>query len=164
MTTGQLEDVKRTFYRALLDDPVLTLLILSTLDDVSASDLPDFAAEPWRPQSDDGVQVLGICFARSLSKRTDELTVAFGTFHYLQVLTTSKERTEAPLLIGGDNELFIDGSAELMQLDACDTMRKQAAAWFVARWQEVLLQAHTLGAVLDPMTGTLTMNPAQYVQ
>jgi hypothetical protein len=164
MTTGQLDGVKRAFYTAFLDDPILTLLILSSLDDASASDLPDFKAEPWRPQSNDGAQVLGIRFTRSLSKRADELAVSFATFHYLPVLVTSKERTEAPLLIGGDNELFIDGSAELMQLDTCDAMRKQAAAWFMARWQEALLQAHTLGAILDPMTGTLTMDPVQYVQ
>jgi hypothetical protein len=165
MTTGQLDDVKRAFYTALLDDPILTLLILSSLDDASASDLPDFKAEPWRPQSNDGAQVLGIRFTRSLSKRADELAVSFGTFHYLPVLATSKERTETPLLIGGDNELFIDGSAELMQLDTCDNaMRKQAAAWFMARWQEALLRALALGAVLDPMTGTFTVDPVQYVQ
>jgi hypothetical protein len=168
MTNGQLAELKREFYQALLDDPVLTLLILGALDGVSASDLPDFTAEPWRPQpSNNGTQVLGIRFTRSLAQAADELdevSACFGTFHYLEVLTISKERTEAPLIIGGANELFFDGATGLMELDTDDDMRRQAAMWFIQRWQEALRQAGALGAVIDMMTGTLTTEPVHYVQ
>lgn len=164
MTTERLEDVNRDFYHALLDDPVLTLLILGALDNTSASDLPEFVAEPWRPKAVDDTQVLGIRFTRSLSEEAGGLAISFGTFHYLKILTISKERTEATLLTGGDDELFFSGSIELMQLDTTDDMRRQAALWFMLRWQEALGKAFTLGAVLDTTTGTFTMDPVQYIQ
>ena len=164
MTTERLDDVKRRFYLALLDDPVLTLLILNSLDNCSAADLPDFKAEPWRPESHDDSQVLGIRFTRSLTRKAEVLAVSFATFHYLPVLTTRKKRTEATMIVGGDNELFVEGSDELLELDTDDDLRRQAALWFLLKWQEALREAYNLGAVIDPVSGTLTMDPPLYVQ
>ncbi len=161
----QLSEAKKAFYEALLTHPVLITLILDALDDesdsISALGLKDFDVEPWRPLQEVGQQ-LGLRINRRRTRSAEGVVVGLAAYSYIKVIVMMDQQSNNTLLIGGDNELFFDGSPALMALDVDATKRQQAAAWFMTCWQSFLQKVEVLGVVLDHQSGTFVAEPLDY--
>jgi hypothetical protein len=160
----RLTALKRRFYAALLENPVLTRIILEAMDKTGNPQLlPNFMAEPWRNPR---VEAFGLVYERGTSAQDGIVNVTFSTFAYIEVLTVVGEPTNATLLNGRDPSgtmFYFDGSAALMELtDISLTERAQAAAHFLAQFQAFNRAAMELGAEIDPMMGTFTTEPRSY--
>ena len=159
-----LTELKRKFYLALLENAVLTRLILEAMDETSNIDLlPDFSAEPWRnPRA----EVYGLVYARGTSASEGVVTVMFSTFAYVEVLMVADTPSDATLLDGrdpSDTTYYFNGSAALMGLtDVPLKERALAAKHFLETFQAFNRAAIELDAELDPMTGTFTTEPRSY--
>ena len=110
---------KRTFFTGVMENEVLAKLVTMTLmahNESITADLPEFEAEPRRPEATEDGQPLGLQLRTSLSQSDGMFTVSVGTFCYLTVLYMSTRVTEATLLVT-DQEVCFNGSDALMTLD-----------------------------------------------
>lgn len=164
---ARLDDLKRKFYLALLENATLQQLILSTLDQAThIEELPSFSAEPWRPMRDEPRQILGLIFGRSRTQNTGTLSVSLATFVYTEVLLLGVEKTENTLLSGeapGGQLLHFDASEALIRAEAADrNVRADAAKCFMDAWQTFAVNALLLSAYIDPVLGTFTTEQRSY--
>lgn len=145
LTEAQLDVLKAKFYRALLDNDLLSRLIMANVGtDAIALSLPEAAAEPWISTHVAGIRLSA---QRALPGGVTSFTAA--VYRYVEVLHVVRTPGDRTLLDAEKKDTYFDGSDAFMALDATDDERKKAAYDFMMAWQQFLRDIAGLGASLE---------------
>lgn len=153
MSEELLAAAKRRFYTELMENDLLAGLVAKAAESL-AGDLPNFMGEPWLPEGD----TIGLRLSSLKREQEGGLTLGVGLYACFRLIIVSSVKSDKTLLVIDD--VMINGSDELMAVEATDEEKREAARKFVQLWQAFRHAIREFETYINPVTYTFTVLPS----